>query len=108
MVDFVEQTRRMLGRPSAGHRSAGRGQRGAGLVMLLCCCVLFQMLGVAAPLLDSGGFFDLGESSVLEGWSIHTPTPQWPAPSVVARLVDQPPVPCSRILVRALFRPPLA
>ena len=79
-----------------------------GLVILLCLTVVFQMLGVPATLLDAGGTFESGESSVLEGWSIHSSQPDL-IPAAGSILLAEPQrsvrVP---ILAGALFRPPLS
>ena len=78
------------------------------LVILLCFTVLFQMLGVPAPLLDAGNTFEIDESSVQEGWSIHSSRPDV-IPAAGYTLFAEPQrsvrVP---LLAGALFRPPLA
>jgi len=80
----------------------------ASLVILLCLAVVFQMLGVPAPLLDAGGTFEIGDSSVMEGWSIHSSEPDV-IPAAGSTVLAQPQrsvrVP---ILAGALFRPPLS
>jgi hypothetical protein len=81
---------------------------GAGLVLLLCLSVFMQMLGVPAPLLDAGGSFETGESSVQEGWSIHATAVHLPtSPHLALITVAQPSV-CVPILTRVPFHPPLS
>jgi hypothetical protein len=78
------------------------------MLLFLCLSVLLQMLGVPAPLLDAGGSFDLGESSVQEGWSIQSSQLESP-PSSWYALIDERLRPvCVPILAGALFRPPLS
>ena len=78
-----------------------------GLVILLSLCVFIQMLGVPAPLLDAGGSFDISESSIQEGWSIHARY-VFPPPRArfTSRVVAEP-ILNVPILARGLFRPPL-
>lgn len=76
--------------------------------MLLCFCVFFQMLGVPAPLLDAGGSFEIGDSSVLEAWAIHSSSLQWYAASGCMLVDDGHRSACVPILAGALFRPPLS
>jgi hypothetical protein len=77
------------------------------LFLLLCLCVFLQMLGVAAPLLDAGGAFDVGESSVQEGWSIHSCHVEIPRSSGYVLIDESHRSLCVPILAGALFRPPL-
>jgi hypothetical protein len=79
-----------------------------GLVLLLCLCVFFQMLGVPAPLLNAGGSFEIGESSIQEGWSIHSLHLHLPLPSGYVLVADTLRLVCVPILAGALFRPPLS
>ena len=79
-----------------------------GLVLLLCVFVFFQMLGVPAPLLNAGGSFDLGESSVQEGWSIHSTHVEGPRSFCYVRIDESHRSLCVPILAGALFRPPLS
>jgi hypothetical protein len=79
-----------------------------GLVLMLCLCVFLQMLGVPAPLLDAGGSFDIGGSSVQEGWSIHAPAPLLPTSSEFVRIAAPQPSLCAFMLARMLFHPPLS
>ena len=79
-----------------------------GLVLLLCFCVLLQMLGVPAPLLDAGGIFDVGESSVQEGWSIHSSNFELSHSFCYALIHESHRSVCVPILAGAVFRPPLS
>ena len=81
---------------------------GTGLLVLLCLSVFFQMLGVPAPLLDAGGSFEIGDSSVLEAWAIHSSSLQWYAVSGCVLVDDGHRSVCVPILAGALFRPPLS
>ena len=81
---------------------------GRGLLVLLCFCVFFQMLGVPAPLLDAGASFEIGESSVLESWAIHSSSVQLYAGSSFVLIDDSHRLVCVPILAGALFRPPLS
>jgi hypothetical protein len=81
-----------------------KGRR--AVMLLLCGCVLLQMLGVPAPLLDAGGFFDLDESSLQEGWSIQSSDVE-SLRSSCSTLIESSHRPvCTPILAGALFRPP--
>jgi hypothetical protein len=77
-------------------------------ILFLCVCVVLQMLGVPAPLLDAAGSFDTVESSIQEGWAIHTLTPPLPTVSGFVLAADRQPNVCVPILAGEFFRPPLA
>lgn len=79
-----------------------------GLILLLCLCVFLQMLGVPAPLLNAGGSFDIGESSVQEGLSIHSSQFELPCSSGYVLIGESHRSLCVPILAGALFRPPLS
>ena len=80
----------------------------SGIVLLLCVCILVQMLGVPATLLNAGHSLQLDESSVLEGWSIQVRDLRPPVfPEFVLATGVQPFL-CVPILAGALFRPPLS
>ena len=79
-----------------------------GVMLILCGCVLLQMLGVAAPLLDAGGSFDLGGSSIQEGWSIQSSHLESLRSSCYALVGESHRSVCVPILAGALFRPPLS
>ena len=78
------------------------------VMLLLCGCILLQMLGVPAPLLDAGGSFDLGESSIQEGWSIQSSHLESLRASRYALVDENHRLVCVPILAGALFRPPLS
>jgi hypothetical protein len=97
----------------SGPRGGGIGRwfaprAGACLVLLLCLSVFMQMLGVPAPLLDAGGSFEIGESSVQEGWSIHATAFHLPTSPHLALIAAAEPSVCVPILTRVLFHPPLS
>jgi hypothetical protein len=79
-----------------------------GLALLLCLCVFLQMLGVPAPLLNAGGSFDMGGSSVQEGWSIHSSHVDLPRASCYALIDESHRAICVPLFAEALFRPPLS
>ena len=78
------------------------------LILLLCLCVFLQMLGVPAPLFNAGGSFDIGESSVQEGWSIHSSHFNLSCSSGYVLIGESHRSLCVPILAGALFRPPLS
>jgi hypothetical protein len=80
---------------------------GKHAILFLCVCIVLQMLGVPAPLLDAAGSFDTVESSIQEGWSIHTLTPHLPTFSGFVLARDPQPYVCVPILAGEVFRPPL-
>jgi hypothetical protein len=81
---------------------------GSGVILLLSLCILLQMLGVPATLLNAAHPLVLDESSVLEGWSIQALPVRLPTffdfvlVAGTRLLVSVP------ILAGALFRPPLS
>jgi hypothetical protein len=81
---------------------------GAGLVFLLCLSVFMQMLGVPAPLLDAGGSFESGESSVQEGWSIHATAFHLPTSPHLALIAAAQPSVCVPMLTHVPVHPPLS
>jgi hypothetical protein len=96
-----------------GPRGCGIGgwfapRAGAGLVLLLCFSVFLQMLGVPAPLLDAGGSFEIGESSVQEGWSIHVAAFHLPMCSRCVLIAAAQPFASVPILAQVPFHPPLS
>jgi hypothetical protein len=64
------------------------------------------MLGVPAPLLDAGGSFDLGQSSIQEGWSIQSSHLELSHSSCYVLIDESHRGVCVPILASALFRPP--
>ncbi len=79
-----------------------------GLVLMLCLGVILQMLGVGAPLLDAGGIFDIGESSIQEGWSIHTSNFELRRSFCYVLIHENHRSMSVPILAGAVFRPPLS
>jgi len=97
--------------PDPWHLGAGcwlARRAGGGFLVLLCFCVLFQMLGVPAPLLDAGSSLGIGTSSALEAWAIHSSSLEVYAASGFVRIDDSQRSVCVPILAGALFRPPLS
>ena len=78
------------------------------LLLMLCLCVFFQMLGVPAPLLDAGASFEISEATIQEGWAIQSSALQLPAVSQHALVADPQRSVCVPILAGALFHPPLS
>jgi hypothetical protein len=78
------------------------------LLLMLCLCVFFQMLGVPAPLLDAGASFEISESSIQEGWAIQSLSLQLPAVWGYALVADAQRSVRIPILAGALFHPPLS
>lgn len=77
------------------------------MVLLLCMCVLMQMLGAPATLLNPALSFDILGSSVLEGFSLpSTLFPPTPFNEVFA-FTEKPSSLHLPIAGSALFHPPL-
>jgi len=74
---------------------------------MLCLCILLQMLGVRAPLLDAGASFEIAESSIQEGFSIQSSSLQLPPVSGYALVAGPQRSIRVPILAGALFHPPL-
>ncbi len=89
----------------------GRGlarRAATGILVALCLCVFFQMLGVPAPLLDAGSSFEINASSIQEGWSIQSSSLELAPASGYALVADLQLLMRVPILAGALFRPPLS
>lgn len=77
------------------------------IVMLLCVCIMVQMLGVPVTLLNPGGAADTLAVSASEGFSVPSSLSQ-PTPSVeMVPVTDAPPSVHVPVLVSALFHPPI-
>ena len=75
--------------------------------MLLCLCVLLQMLGVPGTLLHPVDITDAPAASALEGFSVPPTVPQL-APSLeFILLTDVHPILHVPVLASALFHPPV-
>ena len=75
--------------------------------MLLCVCVMMQMLGVPVTLLHPGVAADTLAVSASEGFSVPSSPPQ-PAPSVeMVPVTNTPPSVHVPVLTSALFHPPI-
>ena len=77
-------------------------------VVLLCVCVMTQMLGVSATLLDPAKPFDDLGASVLEGLSVPPSLPQLPLSTRSIVRADLLPLIHVPVLASALFHPPLS
>lgn len=75
--------------------------------MLLCVCVLVQMLGVPGTLLHPVDISDAAAASVLEGFSVPPALPQLALSSGSVLLADAHPLLHVPILASALFHPPV-
>lgn len=77
------------------------------MIMLLCVCVLVQMLGVPGTLLHPVDISDAAAASVLEGFSVPPALPQLALSSGSVLLADAHPLVHVPILASALFHPPV-
>jgi len=89
------------------HKRSPIGRLCLSMVMLLCFCVMMQMLGVPVTLLNPVASTDALGASVLEGFSVPPTSPQLAMSresiplSDIHLSVDVP------VLDAALFRPPV-
>lgn len=88
-------------------RFASHRFRGAYLILFLCLCVILQMLGVPATLLDLAGYADLFAASTLEGLTLPPTIPTLYVHSGYSMPLDVPLTADVPILLTSLFRPPL-
>lgn len=97
-------------RPGKFRRAGWSGPRGLRVIviLLLCLCVVLQMLGVPVTLLSPSVTSDILGASVLEGFSLPPTLPELAllADSVLVREVH--PIVHVPLLASALFHPPLA
>lgn len=77
------------------------------VIMLLCLCVLLQMLGVPGTLLKPVDMSDALGASVLEGFSVPPTLLQLAPSSEFVLLADVHPLVHGPILAFALFHPPV-
>lgn len=77
-------------------------------VVLLCLCVMTQMLGVSATLLDPAKTFDDLGASVLEGLSLPPSLPQLTLSTRSIVRADLLPLIHVPVLASGLFHPPLS
>jgi hypothetical protein len=78
---------------------------GTSLLMLLCLCVILQMLGVPSTLLNPA--FDAVESSVFEGFALLPAHPGLPPLSPFAAITDLRLAMHMPLLAETLFHPPV-
>ena len=79
----------------------------APTILVLCLCILLQMLGVPVTLLEPDSSFDAVGASILEGFSVPpSPIDLTLSPDKLA-FADQPALLHISILAFAPFHPPL-
>jgi hypothetical protein len=77
------------------------------MVMLLCLCVMAQMLGVPMTLLNPAGAADTLAAAVLEGFSVPPTVPQLTLSAQTGPVTDAQPFVHVPVLASALFHPPV-
>lgn len=77
------------------------------VVFCLCLCVMVQMLGVPATLLNPADFSDLLGSTVLEGFSVIPPTPELFLPTISVVISGFLPPVLAFVIAATLFHPPV-
>ncbi|TKB82017.1 MAG: hypothetical protein E8D44_13020 [Nitrospira sp.] len=77
------------------------------IVCCLCLCVMVQMLGVPATLLSPADSSDLLGSSVLEGFSVISPSPELVLPAISIALSNVSPLALAFVIAATLFHPPV-
>lgn len=77
------------------------------LILLLCVCVLAQMLGAPVTLLSLLTTSDMLAGSVSEDFSVLPPVPELHPFSALRLRVDRHPVPHLPVLATSVFHPPL-
>lgn len=78
-----------------------------GLILLLCLCVLLQMLGVPATLLSPADAADALGASVLEGFSVLPALPQLELQREICSFVDVHSSMHVPVLASVPFHPPV-
>lgn len=79
----------------------------SAFLIILCLCVLLQMLGVAATLLDPAGPADSFAPSALEGFSLPPTPPTLSSDSGMSMPLEGPLITHVPILLDSFFHPPL-
>lgn len=77
------------------------------LVVLLCVCVLVQMLGLPVTLLSLLTTSDMLTESICEDPSVLPPVPELRPSSALRLCVDRHPIPSLPVLAISVFHPPL-
>ena len=77
------------------------------MAMLLCFCVVVQMLGVPVTLLNSGGAADALAASAYEGFSVPSSLPQLTPSFKMIPVTEAQPSVRVPVLASALFHPPV-
>ena len=88
-------------------RPSSHSVRGASLILFLCLCVVCQMLGVPATLLNPAGSADLFAAAHLEGFSVPPTSPTLYVHSGFSIPPEDPLTADVPILLNSLFHPPL-
>jgi hypothetical protein len=83
------------------------GQACRSLVMLLCICIMVQMLGVPVTLLHPAANSDALEASVLEGFSVPPSLPHLMLSSESVPLIESHPSGQAPVLASVPFHPPV-
>jgi hypothetical protein len=77
------------------------------MIMLLCACIVLQMLGVPGTMLNPVDISDQPAASVLEGFSLPPTLPQLALFAESVLVADVHPLVHVPILASALFHPPV-
>ncbi len=77
------------------------------MVVLLCLCIMVQMLGVPVTLLNPGGAEDALATSAYEGYSVPSSLPQLTPSFEMVPVTDAQPFVHMPVLASTLFHPPV-
>jgi hypothetical protein len=88
-------------------KESRRGTVCMAMVMLLCMCIMVQMLGVPVTLLNPGGAADTLAVSVSEGFSVPSSLPQLTPSGEMVPVTDAQPSVHVPVLASVLFHPPI-
>lgn len=85
----------------------GRSRGVLLMVLVLCLCIVAQMLGVPVTLLSPADSPDQVGSSVLEGFSVPPPTVEFLLAGTSVKVSDRSSVMHVPVIASALFHPPV-
>jgi len=88
-------------------KESRRGKVCMAMVMLLCICIMVQMLGVPVTLLNPGGAADTLAVSVSEGFSVPSSLPQLMPSVEMVPVTDAQLSVHVPVLASVLFHPPI-
>lgn len=88
-------------------KESRRGKVCMAMVVLLCLCIMVQMLGVPVTLLNPGGAADTLAVSVSEGFSVPSSLPQLTPSVEMVPVTDAQPSVHVPVLASVLFHPPI-